>query len=163
MRRLLEGLVRLRARNRPIEPAGLYLSMTGQTNMKDKEIEQIIKTATGWRHDYESKTKFHRLGKRYLHELAERLGLNASEYDVRSNTAGPGCLGEVTLHSENIYLQIGGSFQWPTFYYRCVKGRRDYTGGRNTMVPYDLLRDPRELVLRLQLHLERNRHEWVRA
>jgi hypothetical protein len=85
-----------------------------------------------------SKDRFHTVYKKRLREIAEALGLSKSEYDLRSNKAGPAVLGEVILHSDRIYLQVGGLNQNQVMY-RSVKGRKDYTGGTNNWMSLDVL------------------------
>jgi hypothetical protein len=85
--------------------------------------------------DYDVKQKFHAKWLRLLRKLATQdLGLARGTFDVRSNKAGPAILGEVTLHTDTLYLHIGGSIctaEKPDLYYRSCKGRKDYHGGRN--------------------------------
>lgn len=88
-----------------------------------------------------NKDKFHRDAKAYLRLLAAHLGLGEGSYDIRSNKAGPASLGEVTLHSETFYLQLGGLFP-DSILYRACQGRKDYTGGRNRFMLYASLEDP---------------------
>ena len=79
------------------------------------------------------KDMFHREAKKALKSLAEKLGLSKSDYDLRSNKAGPAVSGEVTLHTDKIYVQIsGGMFSDKlSVMYRTCKGRKDYSGGSN--------------------------------
>ena len=86
-----------------------------------------------------SKAKFHRDYARVLRRVAAELGLSKGSYDVRSNKGGPAVLGEVTLHSEGLYVQVGCSYGEPTVLYRSCKGRRDYTGGQNRYLDWELL------------------------
>jgi hypothetical protein len=80
-----------------------------------------------------AKDAFHKNGLAFLKKLAAALDLPVGTYDVRSNPAGIAVSGEVTLHSDDIYIQIGGSFTGPglLMLYRSCSGRRDYTGGTN--------------------------------
>lgn len=77
-----------------------------------------------------SKDRFHTVYKKRLREIATALGLSKEEYDLRSNKAGPAILGEVTLHTNKLYLQVGGLDESQVMY-RSVSGRKDYTGGTN--------------------------------
>jgi hypothetical protein len=88
-----------------------------------------------------TKERFHKLGRRVLKQLAERLGLQAGSYDIRSCLGGPAVGGEVTLHGEGIYIQIcdspvpaislTGVPQHCRVMYRSCEGRTDYCGGSN--------------------------------
>lgn len=86
--------------------------------------------------DPDYKAKFHSNGKTLLRALAKELELPAKSYDVRSNMGGIAVSGEITLHAENIYIQISESFcsRGVDFLVRSCKGRRDYTGGCNNFV-----------------------------
>ena len=89
------------------------------------------------------KERFHFLGRKLCKQIAEQMGLKPGEYDIRSNKAGIACLGEVTRHTEGLYLQFGGSVT-PCglgFMYRHCEGRKDYTGGRNMWMQYEKLAD----------------------
>ena len=83
-----------------------------------------------------SKARFHRDTARLLRRVATELGLSKGEYDLRSNKGGVAVLGEVTLHSDTLYLQVGCSFGEPVVLYRSCEGRKDYHGGANRYVPY---------------------------
>ena len=49
---------------------------------------------------------FHLNGREHSKALAAALGLEASTYDVRSNLGGIAVSGEVTMHGQNLYVQI---------------------------------------------------------
>lgn len=74
------------------------------------------------------KDLFHRSGKQFLKELARRIG--ATEFEVRSNKAGPAVVGEVTLHTPHVYVQLTGGSCGDVMF-RSVNGMKDYTGGPN--------------------------------
>ncbi len=94
---------------------------------------------TNLSYNQEAKEKFHKLAKKACKEIAEKLGLQKGTYDIRSNMAGIAVSGEVTLHGEHIYIQLGqGSFR-DRFMYRSCKGRKDYTGGPNRWMYWDTL------------------------
>lgn len=80
-----------------------------------------------------NKDGLHRAGKTFLRKLAARLGLEKGDFDVRSNVAGIAVSGEVTLHGDNIYMQLFESFSGPglQLMYRGCKHRRDYCGYQN--------------------------------
>jgi hypothetical protein len=90
------------------------------------------------------KTVFHRDGMKLLKTLAIELGIEA---DFRSNKGGVAVSGEITLHGDQIYIQLfqpsfaPDSFQ---FLVRSCKGRKDYSGGMNHF--HSQLSDPINLV-----------------
>lgn len=90
------------------------------------------------------KDKFHSMGRARLRAIAKEMDLAPGTFDVRSNKAGPAVTGEVTLHAERFYLQIGGSCGRTVLLRRC-KGRRDYCGGRNFFLPLELLNNVSEM------------------
>jgi hypothetical protein len=107
-----------------------------------KSINTMIQT--GITHNLNMKEEFHRTAKAYLKDLAiQYMGLGTNQFEVRSNKGGPGVLGEVILHTDNLYVCMGGSVAWGdgSFYYRTCKGRKDYTGGRNVFMKYKDLED----------------------
>jgi hypothetical protein len=78
-----------------------------------------------------TKSQFHTTYARVLRHIAKKcLGLQKGEYQVRSNKGGPEVLGEVTLHTDTFYVQIGG-LNPDLVLYRSCKGQKDYTGGWN--------------------------------
>ena len=93
------------------------------------------------------KSAFHREARSRLRKLADAMKLDAGSYDLRSNMAGSAISGEVTLHHEKFYLQVSQ----PSFggdrgiLLRTCEGRKDYSGGRNNMLPLSRLDDLAEL------------------
>ena len=88
----------------------------------------------------QTKNKFHRDGKKVAKALATALGLDPGTYEVRSNKAGFGVCGEVTLHGERVYVQFSGD-SFHGILYRSCKSRHDYTGGSNQWMEWDTLAD----------------------
>jgi hypothetical protein len=105
-----------------------------------------------------SKKSFHLKGKKFLAELARALGVSVGTYSVRSNVGGVAVSGEVTLHTDNIYIQLSDYFGQPgiSMMYRSCTSQKDYTGGRNHTVKladlgdedtqYRILKDMRSLI-----------------
>lgn len=90
------------------------------------------------------KANYHRLAKAALRAVAKDLGLQTGEYDLRSNKGGIAVSGEITLHSDSLYIQFSQSpvqvFNRPAFMFRSVKSRKDFAGGHNCWMSYlDLL------------------------
>ncbi len=82
----------------------------------------------------ELKDKMHRAGKAFLKAYAtEVLKLRPDQYDLRSNKAGPAVSGEVTLHTDTLYVQAMEPLFYgnPCLLVRTCNGRKDYTGGSN--------------------------------
>lgn len=129
--------------------------------MTQKSIERLIFFAKNFRgYDDRAKAEFHRLGKQYLKELARIMELHPDDYEIRSNTAGITCLGEVTLHSKNLYVQLGGSYASGRFFYRTVKGKQDYVGGPNAWMDYDNLLYQAGVAEQFTRYLDSHQYEW---
>jgi hypothetical protein len=80
------------------------------------------------------KEAFHKEGKKFLKNLAAEMGLEKGEFDVRSNMGGIAVSGEVTLHTDKLYVQLYESCvgeRGIQALYRTCKGRKDYAGGQN--------------------------------
>lgn len=88
-----------------------------------------------------SKDYMHIEGKKFLRDLAKEVGIPAGTFDVRSNKAGMAVSGEVTLHSDRLYIQLSEASFRPglELLYRTCKGRGDYTGGGNNYKSVPLL------------------------
>lgn len=113
-----------------------------QTLTSQASIKEMAYIAKYWRgYDETFKAMFHARAKAYLRKIAKMLNLAPGTYEIRTNKGGIAVLGETTLHSDTLYVQLGGSVANTSFYYRACKGRKDYTGGRNHWVEYDRLPD----------------------
>lgn len=88
---------------------------------------------------FELKATFHAQGKAFLTKLAKLLDLPAGSFEVRSNLGGVAVSGEVTLHSDDLYLQMSESAITPgvSLLYRTCNGRKDYCGHQNRFVKMD--------------------------
>ena len=87
-----------------------------------------------WDGTAQSKAAFHAKWKRTFRRIArEDLGLLAGSYSVRSCHGGFGVLGEVILHTDKVYVQVGGSLRdsITAVMYRSVTSQQDYCGGPN--------------------------------
>ncbi|GEO01881.1 MULTISPECIES: hypothetical protein [Sphingomonadaceae] len=104
-------------------------------------------------YDPEAKRAFHREARSALRVAARHLGLEPDQYDLRSNFAGPAVSGEITLHGDEIYIQVSIPCIHPgreVMFRRC-KGRQDYLGDRNHFCDIAVLAAPhsfRALVVR---------------
>ena len=97
----------------------------------------------------ENKAAFHREGRRELKKLAQALNLEPDDYDVRSNKAGIAVSGEVTLHTEEFYVQLSDSCVAPVMYRLC-DGRKDFRGKSNHWAAVTVLSDPMQFAETLQ-------------
>lgn len=81
----------------------------------------------------EAKAYFHSAGKKFLREVAKELDLPKGTFEVRSNMGGIAVSGEVTLHSDTLYVQLSESCMRPgvDILFRSCRGRKDYSGGMN--------------------------------
>jgi hypothetical protein len=59
---------------------------------------------------HRAKRSMHSAGRAFLQRLARDLGLATSARDIRSNVAGIAVSGEVTLHTDRLYVQLSDSF-----------------------------------------------------
>jgi hypothetical protein len=83
---------------------------------------------------YARKLSMHVTGRAFLKTLAADLQLPASSFEIRSCKAGPAVSGEVTLHADNLYVQVYEPLTWGrglAILYRSCASRRDYCGGVN--------------------------------
>ena len=102
------------------------------------DTQKLQSIALNWDQSKAQKDDFHRTGKRVLNKIAKELGFEGN-FEVRSNKGGPAVLGDVILHSDNIYINLGGSCFSQSFMYRTVSGMKDYTGGPNQWMSYEML------------------------
>jgi hypothetical protein len=98
-------------------------------------------------YDDDAKRQFHHHARRQLRLLAAALGLAPGAFDLRSNQGGIAVSGEITMHSETIYVQAcqAATGHDSGVLFRTCEGRKDYTGGRNNFASLDLLNDPSQL------------------
>ena len=89
------------------------------------------------------KKHFHATARSRLKKLATELGLQAGSYNIRSNKAGIAVSGEITLHHERAFIQVGqfGLSSGHGILIRASKGRRDFTGGPNHFFGLAMLDD----------------------
>lgn len=93
----------------------------------------LVLAHKGVSYDANAKALFHQDGRKALKRLAEALLLPDDSFDIRSNKAGPAVSGEITLHGEEVYIQLslGGMGADREVMFRRCRGRSDYTGERN--------------------------------
>lgn len=101
-------------------------------------------------YDAAQKRLFHSTARARLRRLAAELGLPPGSYDLRSNQGGIAVSGEITLHHEQVYVQVSQGCGLGVLIRTC-RGRRDYTGGPNNWAPFDLLDDLPALAARVRM------------
>ena len=105
-------------------------------------MNKRVKIPTIPSYESDEKQAFHRFWKKHLKQFATKhLGLNKKEFDVRSNLSGHGVGGEITLHTDNVYITVLSSFviENNNILYRSCNGRKDYTGGSNHYTGQEML------------------------
>ena len=102
-------------------------------------------------YDDAAKRRFHGRARSQLRQLAAALRLAVGSYDLRSNWGGIAVSGEITLHSDRLYVQVSQSVMGHDtgILYRTCNGRKDYVGGPNNFASLDLLNRPEALASRI--------------
>lgn len=121
-----------------------HVELSVKAHRKPKfNIDRYITIATtSVAYNDAAKREFLRMSEQMAIMLAARMGLNEDQYDVRVNKGGVAVSGEVTLHTDNHYVQFSqSSVNLERFLVRSCKGRKDYTGGKNHFVNWSALRD----------------------
>jgi hypothetical protein len=89
-------------------------------------------------HNEAAKARWAATYRRQLRKVAHALGLVKGQYDLRFNRGGPAVWGEVTLHTDTLYVQASASHPERVLVRTC-RGREDYTGGRNHWLSQEVL------------------------
>lgn len=94
-------------------------------------------------YDDAQKRRFHATARSRLKQLAAELHLPPGTFEIRSNRGGIAVSGEVTLHHDRAYVQVGqfGLSSGHGILIRTCEDRRDYTGGANHFAALTLLDD----------------------
>lgn len=94
-------------------------------------------------YEAEIKQRFHTAARARLRRLATTLGFPSGSFGLRSNVGGIAVSGEITLHHDDVYIQVcqPATGADSGILIRTCQSRRDYTGGRNHFVPLRLLDD----------------------
>jgi hypothetical protein len=103
-------------------------------------------------YDATAKRLFHNRARSQLRRIAAALGFAPGSYDLRSNPAGIAVSGEITLHTDRLYVQASQSVMGNAngILFRPCKGRKDYVGGPKNFASLDLLNRPEELARRIR-------------
>jgi len=111
------------------------------------------------------KMDMHREAKRAMKALATALGLSKGDYDLRSNLSGTASSGEVTLHTDRLYVQVQvpvGMGPGVEILYRACKSRKDFSGEMNHFAPVEALDEPQAFAGKLKAFMVR-RYPDMRA
>lgn len=79
--------------------------------------------------DPDIKRDFHRLSKLVLNSI--KIELDHEHSEIRSNMGGIAVSGEITLHTDRLYVQISEGYMGKQIMYRSCEGTKDFTGGTN--------------------------------
>jgi len=114
---------------------------------------KTLVTAPEPKHGFEAKQLFHRDSKIFLRSVAKALGLQSSEFDLRSNKGGPAVSGEITLHTDRLYIQLSHSCMaaGAQVLFRTCDSRKDYTGHVNQFIQVNKLQD------------QHNQENWLKS
>src|SRR3546814_14818789 len=90
-----------------------------------------------------------------MRRLADALALDEGSFDIRSNKGGPAVSGEVTLHGEDVWVQLSLGLSGPDreVCFRKVQGRDDHLGDRNCWESIRELVDPGRFAARIRREL----------
>ena len=104
-------------------------------------------------YDDARKRLFHLAARARLRRLAGELGFPPGTFDLRSNKGGVAVSGEITLHHEQVYIQVSQSAlgRGMGMLIRTCEGRRDYRGGLNNFVPLEQLDDVPTLATKVRM------------
>lgn len=83
------------------------------------------------------KEEYRKLGRKILGYIAEQMGLQKGEFEIRWNPGGVACSGDHTLHTDKVYVALHDNIGSGWFFWRTCGGRKDYTGGPNQIVRWD--------------------------
>lgn len=123
----------------------------------DLRNRPVLKTLAyrGVAHNEPAKRLFHSEGRAAMRRLADALALDEGSYDIRSNKGGPAVSGEVTLHGEDVWVQLSLGLFGPgrEVCLRKVRGRDDHVGDRNLWASIRELVDPDRFAARIRREL----------
>ena len=104
------------------------------------KLTQLLNGELGYNEP--NKKAFHKEAKKVLKEIASRLGLAKSDYDITVNKSGIGSSGDIKLKTDKLSLSLSeGACGSIKQMYRTCKGRKDTTGGTNQWVEPERLLD----------------------
>lgn len=109
---------------------------------------------------YEAKIEFEAAARQALRKVYHLLKMSPGDGPtIRFNAGGVAVSGEVTLHTDGLYVQVAQSSLGAghEVMYRFVKSRDDYTGGQNHWASAAELEDSKEFTKKLVRVLEEER------
>lgn len=134
-------------------PSGrqLRLACMDQVAELKRQPALIALAHRGVAYDAAAKRLFHSDGRRALRRLAEALGLGEGCYEIRSNPGGVAVSGEITLHGDELWVQLSLDCRSPgrEILYRRVRGRFDHVGDRNHWASLRDVLAPDRMAMRL--------------
>jgi len=109
----------------------------------------------GVSYDEAAKRVFHAEGRAAMRRLAEALELDDGSFDIRCNKAGPAISGEITLHGEEVWVQLSLSCMGPDHevLFRQVRDRSDHIGDRSRWASINELLAPARFAARIRREL----------
>lgn len=139
------------------QPTDAALRLDCMQRIAELRRQPVLKTLAyrGVAYDEAAKRLFHSEGRAALRRLADALGLADESYDIRSNKAGAAVSGEVTLHGEELWVQLSLGIYGPgrEICFRKVRGRSDHLGDRNHWASVRELMQPDQFAARLRREL----------
>lgn len=120
-------------------------------NVRELRRHPVLTTLAlrGVGYDAEGKKLFHSEGRRAMKALADALGYDRGDFDLRANQGGIAVSGEITLHSNEAYVQLSCNGRGSEVLYRGCSSRTDYTGERNHHAAMHQLTKPSTLAARI--------------
>jgi len=104
--------------------------------MSCKFVLKSLANADNPNRDSATKKEFHLDSKAFLRSVAKALGMLPADFNLGSRKGGSGAAGEITLHSDSLYIQV---FSWDTddisVTYRACHGRQDFRGHSVNIIP----------------------------
>ena len=109
----------------------------------------------GVAYDDAAKDLFHADGRRAMRDLAVALALPDGSYTIRSNRSGRSVSGEITLHGEEVWVQLSLGALGPEneVTFRRVRGQHDHLGDRRRFAPLRELLNAERFADRLRREL----------
>lgn len=96
---------------------------------------------TNLAYNRDKKNEYHRLARQYLAYIAKLLGFPKGSFDIRSSMGGVAVSGEITLHTDRVYVQFGNDAMGLILARTCT-GREDFVGGGNQWISPGFIKDP---------------------
>ena len=126
---------------------------------KMRELGHLMVSSEDLSYNDEGKERYRKVGLAAFRQLAKLLELK--EYDVHFNPGGIAVSGDLTLiglwsDGNGVYVSMNKDFPnqpWGQILYRTVKHMKDWTGGVNQWLHFDMLFEPykmKKVIMRLK-------------